>query len=67
MKKFILIITCTIPFFLSCKKCKECYLIEESNGTITETPIGEFCGDEIEEKENQELIGVSGPVYNECR
>jgi len=51
----------------SCKKCKECYFIETVNGNSTETAIGEFCDEEIEEQENKQFIPVEGTAHIECR
>jgi len=51
----------------SCKKCKECDCIETVNGNSTETAIGEFCDEEIEEQENELFIHVEGTAYIECR
>lgn len=65
--KVILILLISALTFISCEKCKECYFIEENNGTTTETPLGEFCGDEIDEQEAREFIPVTGTAYIECR
>ena len=65
----ILLITliCLTFSIAGCKKCKECYLIEEVNGAKTEFPLGKFCGDKIEDKENEEYTCFIGNCYNECR
>lgn len=54
----------------SCEEeCKTCYVVEgDGNGGVyAEYEIGEFCGDEIEEKENEELYCIQGNCYNVCR
>ena len=53
--------------FIGCKKCKECYFVQGSNGIKNETPLGEFCGDEIENKENEVFTCIDGGCYNECK
>ena len=68
MKNHLLISLIILGFSITgCKKCKECYFIEEVNGVTNEFALGEFCGEEIEEKENEEFTSVSGVCYNECR
>ena len=60
----------TILFFVcmtSCKQCKECYFIETLKGNSTETAIGEFCDEKIEEQENKQFIPVEGTAHIECR
>lgn len=66
---YILLILYALTLLSSCnkKECKECYLIEENNGTINEVPIGTFCDEKIEEKENQVWVPSSGSAHNECR
>ncbi len=57
MKKLQLPLLFLISFALfSCKKCEECYFVEEVNGQRVETPIGEFCDDDIEAKESEVFI-----------
>lgn len=66
MVKNVLLFIGLIGMF-SCNKCKECYLIEEVNGNKSEYSIGELCGDEIEQKENEELNCSEGNCSYVCR
>ena len=65
MKQLVLIIT--IIAFTSCNKCKSCYLIEETNNGTNEFYEGTFCGDELDEKENQEAYCPQTTCTYECR
>lgn len=71
MKSLYQILPITLIFLgfsaVGCKKCKECYFVEEANGNKTESSLGEFCGDEIDEQENKDFIANSGLAYIECR
>ncbi len=65
-KKFIIALCCSTMFFISCSKCKECYLIEGNGNNKVETSIGEFCGDDLEEQENRTVVCIDN-CYIECR
>lgn len=45
----------------SCNKCKECYLVEEVDGNKSEISIGEYCGDEIDQKETGKIGSLQTP------
>lgn len=66
-KLMLLVLVSSSMLLSSCKKCKECYHIEEDNGNKAETYIGKFCGDEVADQEGKEFIAVSGKAYNVCR
>jgi len=72
MKSRLFITLCILSFCIlsSCKKCKECYIVE-GEGTASEQTInlGEKCGDELEELEalaNLELTGNDASVRTYC-
>lgn len=68
MKTLLTVVMATLLLSSCAEECKTCYGIEAVNGVIiTETEVGDFCGDEIEEKENQQLICIEGNCYFECR
>ena len=51
----------------SCSKCKKCYLVEESNGGTNEFYDGKYCGEELEDKENQQAHCPQTNCSYECR
>ncbi len=67
INSYIFAIIFSTPLLTYCSKCKECYIVEEVNGSKNEIPLGEYCGDELTEIKNQEYVAVSGTTYNECR
>ena len=62
-----LIIVLGVFILSSCNKCQECYLVEEIDGNKTEYSIGEFCGDDINSKEAEQLICTQGTCYYDCK
>ena len=68
-----IVLACTIlclAFLLSSceEECKTCYFIEATNGVpVNEHLDGEYCGEEIEERESQEFNCIQGDCYVECR
>ena len=70
MKISAIIALLSVFLLTACEKeCQTCYFIEkDDNGTlVTEAEVGEFCGDEIEEKEDQTLYCIQGTCYFDCR
>lgn len=65
MRKLLIVLI--FPALIACEKCKECYLIEETDGVRTESAIGERCDDEIDRQLNHDLVCLSDRCYYECR
>lgn len=53
--------------FTSCEKCKECFLIENSQLTPTETAVGQRCDQEIKDLEAHDVVCLHPDCYYECR
>ena len=73
MKNLSIIIFCIFfTSILSCRKCEECFLIEEntSTGNIKETSQGKFCGSKkikAQEEKNWICPDNNFNCYTECR
>ena len=51
-----------------CEKCKDCYIIEEANGSIiNEISQGEFCGEALKTEEAKTYNAIQGEIYVDCR
>jgi|GEM_PF-762316 len=57
----------SILFFASCNKCKECFLVEKTGSSKVESPVGERCGQEIEDLEKHDLVCLSDDCYYTCK
>lgn len=68
MIKYILLLGIGMLISLSsCKKCKECYLVE-AEGTPSEvtSSLGEKCGDELDEIDGESYTAIDGPARSYC-
>lgn len=67
MKYFILLAIGVLVSLNSCKKCKECYLVE-GEGTANEktTNLGEKCGEELDEIDGKSYVSINGPTRSYC-
>ena len=51
-----------------CEKCKDCYIVEEVNGSIiNELSQGEFCGEALKAEEAKTYTAIQGEIYVDCR
>ncbi|MBT3646663.1 MAG: hypothetical protein HN542_00300 [Flavobacteriales bacterium] len=60
----------TLPFligFISCNKCKTCYLVDESNDRRIETELGLFCGEKLIEDVSVDFLASNGGEHVYCR
>ena len=68
MIKLFLVLACSITLiFSSCKKCKQCYLVE-AEGTAAEktTSLGEKCGGELDDIDGKTYTSIDGPTRSYC-
>lgn len=67
IKYIVLLVSVGLLSLSSCKKCKECYLVElEGTAQETTTSLGEKCGDELDEIDGKSYTSIDGPTRSYC-